>query len=528
MSQIVKTAFKPRYHVAYLTKSKIWSYKNAYLRRFFEIRARRRQRVGLFRRNVLVAKTRKWIIARRYIQPFRRRSNSKITGGSSKAFGRLKKSNYIKIFYFKQQLRSFYGKRKEKSFQQIFQCNRQFIGRNSISFFNVLESRLDRVFFRRHLFPTIFSCHQYIHHQGLLINGKLEKSPRYVVKIGDILSFSKSVWNSFYWDLFCRVYYRRWGSHILRRRLFTSVKKNLFNFAIDKSQNPFFFRFRQKKITTNSDFHSNKVSKNDIDNSFSYYPTFQSNQKKVKGNLYFTKKKKIKYSSKIIYPVERKLLFSQLNSFFNSNKEFDINEIDILDTLFINNFFDKFNGINSSNQIQKNFYNFRLRFFFSFNKINPSIFDTNSIIKKANIQNREFNSFNRYQNLKDFDLKENWKFFKKFSCFQKVFFSRRLYKKSLPFIRNTYKKYSKTPVINKGISFRTLIKYQQTRWRKKKIRRRKLVRLKAVHLYFPSHIQRDFRTLRAIKIESPSINNIYYPFRGSVEKIYSFYRSRGF
>ncbi len=52
-------AYKPRYAIAYLSKTKISPYKDSYLRRFFEIRARRRQRVGNFRRNVLVAKTRK-------------------------------------------------------------------------------------------------------------------------------------------------------------------------------------------------------------------------------------------------------------------------------------------------------------------------------------------------------------------------------------------------------------------------------------------------------------------------------------
>ncbi len=52
-------AYKPRYAIAYLSKTKVNPYKNSYLRRFFEIRARRRQRVGNFRRNVLVAKTRK-------------------------------------------------------------------------------------------------------------------------------------------------------------------------------------------------------------------------------------------------------------------------------------------------------------------------------------------------------------------------------------------------------------------------------------------------------------------------------------
>ncbi len=54
-----KNVYKPRYKIAFLAKSKIWPYKNSYLRRFYSIRARRLRRGGLFRRCVLVATTRK-------------------------------------------------------------------------------------------------------------------------------------------------------------------------------------------------------------------------------------------------------------------------------------------------------------------------------------------------------------------------------------------------------------------------------------------------------------------------------------
>lgn len=50
---------KPRYTIAYQVKSKVWPYKDSYLRRFCALRARRIQRGGLFRRCVLVATTRK-------------------------------------------------------------------------------------------------------------------------------------------------------------------------------------------------------------------------------------------------------------------------------------------------------------------------------------------------------------------------------------------------------------------------------------------------------------------------------------
>ncbi len=224
------SAYKPRYAIAYHAKTKVWPYKDSYLRRFFEIRARRRKRGGLFRRNVLVAKTRKWTTARRYIRPFRRAAGKKPSGSGNKAFGRPRKRLYSNLFYLKQQLRYFHGKRKEKSFQQIFKNNRQVVGKNSVSFFNALESRLDRVFFRRRILPTIYACHQYIHHHGLIVNGNKECSPRALIRTGDVLEIPDSTWKPFYWHFFCRVYYRRWGLYILRRRLFTRIKKKTFLF----------------------------------------------------------------------------------------------------------------------------------------------------------------------------------------------------------------------------------------------------------------------------------------------------------
>ena len=56
------------------------------------------------------------------------------------------------------------------------------------SFFISLESRLDRLFFRMRLLPTVFACHQFIHYNGLEINNQREKSPRKEIKIGDVVT----------------------------------------------------------------------------------------------------------------------------------------------------------------------------------------------------------------------------------------------------------------------------------------------------------------------------------------------------
>jgi ribosomal protein S4 len=57
------------------------------------------------------------------------------------------------------------------------------------SFFNALECRADMFFFRLRFLPTIYSCHQYVHHHGLVINSTgLEKSPNALIKVGDVIS----------------------------------------------------------------------------------------------------------------------------------------------------------------------------------------------------------------------------------------------------------------------------------------------------------------------------------------------------
>ena len=55
-----KNYYKPRYRLSNLTKSKIWVYKNSFLRHFYSIRARRLRRTGrLFTSLVLVAQSKK-------------------------------------------------------------------------------------------------------------------------------------------------------------------------------------------------------------------------------------------------------------------------------------------------------------------------------------------------------------------------------------------------------------------------------------------------------------------------------------
>ena len=82
------------------------------------------------------------------------------------------------------------------------------------------------VFFRLRLLPTIYSCHQLIHHHGLAVNSKFKYAPNYIVQPGDIISIQQS--NIFYalqTSLVYRLQQRQFAKFVLKRRIFTLLKK---------------------------------------------------------------------------------------------------------------------------------------------------------------------------------------------------------------------------------------------------------------------------------------------------------------
>ena len=114
---------------------------------------------------------------------------------------------------------------------------------------------------------------------------------------------------------------------------------------------------------------------------------------------------------------------------------------------------------------------------------------------------------------------------KKLLHYQKRAFSTRFRKLKLP-RRFRYKKVTKL-VHNRFFKRTKLIRFYFKKY-KKAVNNKKRVRMKGVHFYIPSYLQRDFRTLRAIKVQSPSEDEVFYPFRISLAKRYSFYKSKGF
>jgi hypothetical protein len=89
--------------------------------------------------------------------------------------------------------------------------------------------------------------------------------------------------------------------------------------------------------------------------------------------------------------------------------------------------------------------------------------------------------------------------------------------------QNTFFHYSIT-IINRRKAFFRL----KTNYLKRIARNKRIIRKKNLHFFIPKYMQRDYRTLSIIKVETQKESIIYYPFRLSLNKLYSFYRSKGF
>jgi ribosomal protein S4 len=205
---------KPRYRIPFQAQSKVWSYKDSRLRRFFNIRGRKLVRRGNFKRYVLVFNNMKWAIARRYIRPYKPRR---------KAVRR--RFRFRNAFYLKQQMKAFHGILRENLFRNIFKSVLYTGLKRKRSFYTSLECRLDIFFFRMRILPTIFAANQYILRYGLLLNKVKQNTPSVFLKPGDLVKIKKEHWSVFSEYLNERLMFRLYGKRRLLRRRYRRLKK---------------------------------------------------------------------------------------------------------------------------------------------------------------------------------------------------------------------------------------------------------------------------------------------------------------
>jgi ribosomal protein S4 len=503
--------YKPRYALAHLTKTRIWPYKDGYLRNFFRIRARWVKPKGRVQRYIMVAKNMKWTEARNFFRPNSIRIGKKLIFNKS-AYGRPQSISrrYNNLFYIKQKLRFFHGKVKETAFRNLYKTHLIQRTIQTNSFFTVLESRLDRIFFRIRLLPTVFACHQFIHYNGLEINNKLERSPRKEIKVGDIVSVPIKAWIAFYWYVYYRIYYRRWGRYILKRRLIKKVKKLLF------------FNFNNK---------------------LSFKKNIVPNWKQIKGKTRFIPKAKSKFFINKI---------NTLTEFFEKytvlkSKPVSIIESEETNTIINENgaLFTKLSPIieklkQDVNFIKDKAFQYRLK---TQIEMLQQLF-----VKVKQYQKLYFNSYffsewkQKYlKRAKRLGYQGKLKWVTKLTGYKKINvrkFPAQEKKRQIQVQRlnsglNIGWKWGQ--VIPRKMNNRVIVKKSQKNlawlfWKilKKKKRKKITIRLKPVHFFIPSYLQIDFRTLSVIKIKSPLFKDRHYPFQISLSKTYSFYKSRGF
>lgn len=525
--------YKPRYSFSNRSRSKIWMYKNGYLRRFYERRSRRVKRGGLFRQIILVANNRKWTIARRYIRPLKRRVRLLKKSNSSTINGRPIKRRYINSFNQKQRLRQFYGNRKENSFASLFNTYRTIQGTTSQSFFSLLESQIDRTLYRRRILPTIYACRQLINHHGILVNGGLEKSAHARIKIGDIISLPNIVWKQLYWDLFFRSYFRRWGLFLFSRRFYSRLKKQIYG-----ARYPTYYFNKQNPLSKKWESFNSPFT---ISNVFELFQNKNSARKKRIPHI----KSSVRRGFFVVKQLKAKV-FLRNKSRFTSRRVF---------TRYLNNFSGYFNAFSpfkifKSTKYFKNKNDDKILFNQPFskeqNKYVGSAFKRNKpSIKQTFYSNRTL-FMKQLKTDKYFRSNETESIFKNRETFKSrnlittkqkkietLFYSQKIRKFFLP--KNSkkisYQKKRKAKITK--ISFKhkrkrwRLVKFLR-RWKFRYKQKRRHIRFKPIHRYIPQYLQPDFRTLRITRINTPSSKQIYTGFRLSASKVTSFYKSQGF
>lgn len=199
----------PRYRLSKRIHSQVWPSKNDRLRAFFRIRGRRLRRGGVyFRRAVLVSTTRSWRVARRRFRPSNPlRTNVRPT-----------RIRYATRFARKEQVRSFAGKLAERQIRARVANSSRAVVQTSSSLCSRLESRLDRRLFRSRLLPTIFAARTFIEHTGRIRNGVRCYEPSAKRSLGDRRCVPKEAWIPIAGTLLGSLYYRRWGRATRLRR----------------------------------------------------------------------------------------------------------------------------------------------------------------------------------------------------------------------------------------------------------------------------------------------------------------------
>ena len=520
--------YKPRYKIAFQAKSKIWPYKDSRLRRFFNIRGRKLVRRGFFKRYVVVLNNMKWTIARRYIRPYMRRRTAA-------------RRRFRNAFYSKQQLRAFHGKIKEEKFRNFFRKYLTHGVNRNMSFYAALERRLDIFFFRMRLFPTIFACHQYILHHGVILNKGIERCPSALVRPGDILTISTEHWHAIYHYIKERIMYRVHGKRRMLKRKYTRLKKKTW-WTRSALRATALARYILKKRKHLDIFLIKRRIK--------FFEVFQL----LLTQTYLLIDTSVKDKS-FVKKIALKL-YLQLHSVYLSFKKFMYLEkkrrkffyIQWLKFRFkfvkiVKSWKQKKKGLNLTKLRARN-NKMYLHFIYLLKSISSTYLNWLSIMLQLRLEELKYYYF-LFISLKENSISTKLKLKllvkqrKKFLILQSAYirkniityyqlFFRRFFKfetrKSFYKDISIYINETKT-TIKKRVPNGNSLTYFLIRRRFRIRRSKRIPRLKQVHWAIPKYIHFDVRTLRAVFLYSPAEKEIHYSFKCSLPKIVSFYKS---
>lgn len=456
----MKSFYKPRYKICFQSKNKVYLNKNSKFRRYFNVRDPIFIRRYFNYRKTLILRNMKWTVTRRFMNPVLRKRN----------FSRYQ---YGSLLINKQQLKHFYGNLKEKQFKKLFTVN--FLKNKQYkeeAFLGALEHRLDILLFRMRILPTIFSCKQYILHQGIYVNNQLITLPNYKVKIGDIVSIKSEHWPLFYNRIQKKASIRYIGHELNRSNInhknkeYTGIlresirKYKKFNLRILEEFN----RIKKNNTKLESLFIKEIMYNKNISNDFKF---------KILLVLKFFKKK-----FKNLTKIKPHLRLWKSKHYFNG-------ELYLITNIILLKFYYK---------NYKVFLNYVL----------------NNISKKNTLKSQSQNYLTSLNNLEKYLLCSFRNYFLIPAIIEKKFL-KKIRKSRL------HKQRRKANVwwLNKDFE-------------KERIQRHQWWWESTPHWYIPNYLEIDYKTLRIGIVSNPKTNEVFYPFHISFNQLISFYTDKGY
>ena len=116
-------------------------------------------------------------------------------GQHGKKIGLKKNSEYGKQLQEKQKVKMMYGMR-ERQFRRFFDLASSTKGVTGEILLSILERRLDNVVYRLKMSSTRSQSRQVVSHGNIYVNGNKVSSPSYLVKEGDVITFSQRALNN--------------------------------------------------------------------------------------------------------------------------------------------------------------------------------------------------------------------------------------------------------------------------------------------------------------------------------------------